>query len=517
MNLPSVAPRALGFAIAVAMLAFVLPATAEIAAAPWVPVTIMGLSVMSALHSVAGRSDWGLFGGTAAVALALTVADPAAGSSRVAVAVASAAVPLVSPLLSAVLSGRRSWVWVGIGAGLVAGPLQVLVYDPFLDPACRLNCDHNPVALAHVPLLAAIAGAAVWIVAVAIVAGLRHGRHRLAGLAPAIASLLVAGGYGFGLPFAAVVVAGVMAADLWGRVRTELRLRDLVRTLQSGDDLEQALRRIMGDPQLSVAYVVDGEPTLVDRIGEPCGPPEPGRVSTPVATSTGTVAWIRHRSDAIDAARLGKALNGEARLAFDVGRLRALSAVHARDITDSRARIITAGDAERRRVERDLHDGAQQFVLAVGMQVELALLDAEPESTTHATLEVCMSRARAALDDLRAITRTLRPYPVDLAGLDSTLQALARRCAWPSTVDTPPERSFGAIVEAACLAFVEAAFDAATSAVHLTVTDLGASLQVRLRGRFNDEGLEVGIDRVAAMGGSTAFDSTGVTAVLPCE
>ncbi len=209
-------------------------------------------------------------------------------------------------------------------------------------------------------------------------------RHRLATTTAAIAAGSVAVGmYPVVLLVASAAVVAALAAESFATIVVAVRLRELIATLGSSLDLQQTLRSAMDDSALSVAYSLDAtggdDDALVARDGSPAPPPGPEQISSVVRGEAGALAWIRHSAARGDVARLAAALNGPARLAFEVERLQAVTAVHSRRVAESRARIVESGDLERRRLERDLHDGAQQFVLSLGMHVEVALLDVEPD------------------------------------------------------------------------------------------------------------------------------------------
>ena len=217
-----------------------------------------------------------------------------------------------------------------------------------------------------------------------------------------------------------------------------------------------------------------------------------------------------------DVARLAAALNGPARLAFEVERLQAVTAVHSRRVAESRARIVESGDLERRRLERDIHDGAQQFVLSLGMHIEVALLDVEPDGALRPVLEVSRARVRASLDELRAIAHGLRPFPLELAGLDAALHAVALRSGVPLRIRPLPSRRFGTESESAVLEVVRSAIDTATGPVDVDVIDRTSSIELAIAGAPASAVIARSADRVAALGGCVRGEATTVTAVIPC-
>ncbi|WJV48519.1 sensor histidine kinase [Streptomyces flavofungini] len=106
------------------------------------------------------------------------------------------------------------------------------------------------------------------------------------------------------------------------------------------------------------------------------------------------------------------------------------------EVTRSRARLVTAFEAERRRVERDLHDGAQQRLVALSMTLGLARLDAEPDSPLAARLATAHSEADAVLAELRELIRGIHPQVLADYGLSAAIEDAADRSPVPVDVDT---------------------------------------------------------------------------------
>ena len=146
---------------------------------------------------------------------------------------------------------------------------------------------------------------------------------------------------------------------------------DLASTPPAGE-LGAALGRLLDDPTLTVAYPVD-DGGLVDADGVPTRLPDEatGRATTTVLRGGVAVACLVHDADRLrDEFRVSDVL-ATARLALENERLQAISRARLLDLRASRAQIVSASDAERRRLERDLHDGSQQRLL--GLAIELAI------------------------------------------------------------------------------------------------------------------------------------------------
>jgi signal transduction histidine kinase len=203
------------------------------------------------------------------------------------------------------------------------------------------------------------------------------------------------------------------------------------------------------------------------------------------------------------------------------------------ELSDARSRIIAAADAERRRIERDLHDGAQQRLVALALNLRMAEQRAEKGDPSAAELvRAAGEEAQLALKELRDLARGIHPAILTNRGLPSALDDLASRSTVPVEVTAKPTERLPDPVEAAayfvvseCLANIgkHAEATAATVAVsadtaHLTilVTDDGAG-GASLNGGSGIQGLA---DRVGALSGSLLIHSppgegTRVTASIP--
>jgi signal transduction histidine kinase len=204
------------------------------------------------------------------------------------------------------------------------------------------------------------------------------------------------------------------------------------------------------------------------------------------------------------------------------------------ELSTSRARIVTAADAARRRIERDLHDGAQQRLVFLAMQAGLARAAAPPDADQLvARLDDLADAATSALDELRELARGIHPAALSEGGLRPALNSLARRSTVPVRVDVSIDQRLPEQIEIAAYyvvaeALTNAAKHAHASTVTVTVTDeADATLQVRVdddgRGcaEFAGGSGLLGLkDRVEALGGRLVVQSapgagTTVHAHLP--
>jgi signal transduction histidine kinase len=223
-------------------------------------------------------------------------------------------------------------------------------------------------------------------------------------------------------------------------------------------DLRDLLGRTLGDPSLVVAYPAPDGDRFVDLAGRPVdlpadGTPPPGRAVTRLEAEGRTLAVLVH-DPALDEDRdLIRSVAAAARLTLENERLAAEVRSQLVDVRASRARIVEAGDAERRRVERDLHDGAQQRLVTLALLLQSAERTAQ-QSGSEPALAAQIARAAAelelALGELRVLARGLHPTVLTEEGLTAAVEALADRCPVPVRLNVAsPERRYSAAVEAA--------------------------------------------------------------------
>ena len=200
----------------------------------------------------------------------------------------------------------------------------------------------------------------------------------------------------------------------------------------------------------------------------------------------------------------------------------------------SRAEVIDAGEAERRRLERDLHDGAQQRLVAMTMELARAQarFDAEDPAAARVLVDQAHSQAMAALAELRNLVRGVHPPVLSDRGLDAALSALAALCPVPVTVDADLAIRPAPAVEAIAYfvvaeALTNVAKHARASRVDVGVRGDGRTVSVTVRddgiGNANPSGTGLAglAARVAAVDGRLTIDSppggpTLITAELPC-
>lgn len=288
--------------------------------------------------------------------------------------------------------------------------------------------------------------------------------------------------------------------------------------------LRDRLAATLGDPALALAYAVGGG-RLADADGRIVElMPEDGRTDTRVERGTVLVAMLSHRTDLLDdPERFGESITA-ARLALENERLHAETQVQLGDLRTSRVRIIDAADRERRRLERDLHDGAQQRLVHLSMAVGLDRLRLGDDDGVRASrLAEVDVELREALSDLRELAHGI--YPTELAdGLAAGVAVLAEGAPIPLQTIAIPEARLDPRIEAAAyflIARATVSMGAANAAVDVALRDNRLVIDVDVDGPPPASVLDLE-DRVGALDGTISVrrSSTGghlVHAEIPCE
>ena len=233
-------------------------------------------------------------------------------------------------------------------------------------------------------------------------------------------------------------------AFLFGLLRTRLggAVDRLVLELGSAPrpgELRNALARAVGDPSLEIAYCVE-DGSFVDLAGRPATlpPPGSGRSATFAERDGRRIAALIHDESLEQDPALGT-VAAAAALALENERLQAELRARLSDLAAladeqaaSRARIVEAGDAERRRLERNLHDGAQQRLVSLSLALRLARtrLASDPEAAA-ATMNEAAAELAQALEELRELARGIHPAVLTDRGLKAAVEALAARAPLP--------------------------------------------------------------------------------------
>lgn len=299
--------------------------------------------------------------------------------------------------------------------------------------------------------------------------------------------------------------------------------------------LEPALRQALGDPGLRVAYTAaDGG--WADAAGTPMVLPDAaGReAATPIESGGRTLAMIVHDAALLEDPGLVGAIAATVRLAIDNEQLTVALKAQLEETRASRKRIVDAGDAERQRIERDLHDGAQQRLvsLAISLRMLGESLGDQASKEVRDELTAAELELRGAIEELRELAQGLDPAILRGSGLGAAVRSLAERCPTPTSVELALDGRLERLVEATAYFVVAEALanvtkHAGASHVSVRVAADGGRLRIDIEddGRGGAEtasgsGLRGLADRVAAAGGSFGVASppgggTRITAELP--
>ncbi len=202
--------------------------------------------------------------------------------------------------------------------------------------------------------------------------------------------------------------------------------------------IRAALARAVGDPSLELALWLPDQRTFVDEQGRAVlvAADTPDRTTTLVGPDSEPVAAITHDPRLTGQGPLLEAVGSAARMALENARLQAALRAHLTELESSRSRIAQAADTERRRIERDLHDGAQQRLLALGLALQL-IEDGSGESDL---LAEARTELQEALRELRELARGIHPAILTERGLRAAIAALVDRAPVPVATDVPEER-----------------------------------------------------------------------------
>jgi signal transduction histidine kinase len=422
-------------------------------------------------------------------------------------------------LLEILIWGDSFWISAAVGiASLVATPVAagvaVLRHDLYdVDKALALAATWG---LLTALLLAVYA-------AVSSIVGLAIGRDSHAGVAVGTAAAAVVL-----LPGLRVVRGAIEARTYPLRRGALTAVEDLHRQVSGGrarpEELQRVLREGLRDPGLRVGFRVPGSRSYLDAEGEPVPADgvavvlddEPTGVVVP-GSGTATAELLREVADRCSTL-------------VEVVRLRSQVALALKEAQSSRTRLVEIGYEERRRIERDLHDGAQQRLVSLGMQLRLAQRHLNDGTVDVDSLfDQSVAELGTAVAELRQIAHGLRPSSLD-DGLPAALSNLVR--SLPLTVDIDIDDS--PLPDAVATTAYYVASEAITNAVkHADATRIVLEVVRRdghLLVRVTDDGrggAQLGVlsgltDRVAALGGSLQVASprgggTKVEAALPCE
>ena len=303
-----------------------------------------------------------------------------------------------------------------------------------------------------------------------------------------------------------------------------------------GTDLRDALARALGDPSLDVAYWFPSGDRYVDRDGQRIELPGPGtgRTATVVERDGQPIAALVHDSALAENAELVRSVCAAAALTLENERLQAALRARLAELQASRARLVEATETERRRIERDLHDGTQQRLVSLAMSLGLAesKLADDPSAAAPLVREARETLA-LALAELRELSQGIYPSLLTERGLGAALDDLCRRAALPATLDASLPVRLPQQVEAAAYFVTSEALANAAKHSHATEVRIRARLErgvllveiaddgIGGAGTGSGTGLRGLADRVEALGGRLTLSSppgrgTTIRAEIPC-
>jgi signal transduction histidine kinase len=300
--------------------------------------------------------------------------------------------------------------------------------------------------------------------------------------------------------------------------------------------LREALARALRDPSLELAYWVPASGRYVDADGAPLELPQAGRdrAATVVEREGEPVAALIHDPAVAENDELVQSVCAAAALTLENARLQAELRARLAELQASRARLVSATEFERRRIERDLHDGTQQRLVSIAMALGLAESKlAADRPAVEPVLREAREALTVALAELRELTQGIRPAILVERGLAAALDDLARRAALPVQLDVVvsgrlPEQVESAAYFVASEALANAAKHSHASNVRLSASKEDGVLMLEVAddgiggaAAGGGSGLRGLADRVEALGGRLTVSSppgrgTTLRAEIPC-
>jgi signal transduction histidine kinase len=299
------------------------------------------------------------------------------------------------------------------------------------------------------------------------------------------------------------------------------------------EEIGAVLTAALGDPLAELFFWLPETEAYSDATGDVVELPVDARARREIRRDDTRTATLLHDPTLLERRDLLDGVLSAAALSIEMARLRVEVRIQLAEVEASRTRIVEAGYEERRRLERDLHDGAQQRLVSLGVQLRRLQLTLPREAQILSpALDQIVDEVGSAIGDLRQIAAGVRPARLD-DGLAAALRDLARTTPVPVEVDASRDRVAASVEAAAyfvaCEAITNAVKHATPSKVavrtyrdngtlHVSVSDDGVGGAVVRRG----SGLAGLRDRVAAHGGTFEIMSprgggTRVEVAIPCE
>ena len=299
--------------------------------------------------------------------------------------------------------------------------------------------------------------------------------------------------------------------------------------------LRDALARALRDESLTLAYWLPEFGTWADVDGRPVGLPRPdsGRATTLIDRDGAHIAALVHHPSVDDEPELLDAVSAAAGIALENGRLHAELRARLDELRGSRGRVIEAGLKERRKLERNLHDGAQQRLIALSLDLRLLEQRLGHDPDARASLDQARQEIALSLEELRAVARGIHPAVVSGHGLAVALESLAARAPVPVRLSVEVDGRVHERLEVAayyvvCESLANIGKHAQATSARVHVARANGSLVVEvvddgIGGADSEDGTGIrGLaDRVEALGGRLRVwtpygGGTRVRAEMPC-
>ena len=318
-------------------------------------------------------------------------------------------------------------------------------------------------------------------------------------------------------------IALVAAGVAHGRVRARRRRAALERlvldlgAVEAGS-LRERLATLLGDPSLVVLYALDDEEGWIDARGHPASAAaEAGREVTPVSSAGRRIAALGHREGVLDDPDVVAEIETTARLALEHERLQAVRLAQLEELRAASGRIVARADAERRRLERDLHDGAQQRLVTAAVGVRLARRRHEDDAALVGELAAVERELAEAAAELRHIGHGIFPAALGAEGLGAALELLAEG-EHRLVLEALPAARSPAPIESAAYHVVEQALRITPDGdveVDADRRDGSLLVEIRAAGGFGPVPARVS-DRIRAVGGTITATDGAIRLELPC-
>jgi signal transduction histidine kinase len=425
---------------------------------------------------------------------------------------------------------------------IASGVVHLLGYNPFADSGCTLTCaEVTPLLDGLISTRSAVVVSSSLTIIGALLAAIivlkdsdRHTPRLIMGAVIVALCLQVvsaalrlanwadntAAGLLLVLPAVSVAIVGIAVCIIVARTQRVRTAVDRLAARLSGP--VAALSGVQG-----VHFAVPGEARWVDVAGRDATD-LPGQDKYVVLSDESGPVLRLLVARGTDQGDLLAALTPATRLALQNAQLSAVAKARLADVQASQRRVVATSDSERRRIERDLHDGAQQRLVSVAFHLKVALAGADP--STSVRLAAAESRVRDALGQLRRLAHGIFPSVLADEGLAAALDDLVAASDVPTTLDVRTRDNVGTETAMAAYATVVAVLNLIehpapnTRVVILVDRDgdtLTVSAEVKGGGTVVARDFVDVADRVGALDGrfTTAQTETGttvVTAVIPC-